>query len=85
VVVTVRLHTTLRRAGPKGAVAQLTLELAPGAKVQSVLDALGIAPDEDLVLLVVNNRIAGAETVLAEGDEVRLIPAISGGCGEQAR
>ncbi len=47
--------------------------------MQAVLDALGIVLRDDAVLLVVNNRIAGAETALADGDEVRLIPAMSGG------
>jgi molybdopterin converting factor small subunit len=78
-VVKVRLHTTLRRPGPDGTVDRLTLDLAPGATVQAVLDALGIVLRDDAVLLVVNNRIAGAETPLADGDEVRLIPAMSGG------
>jgi molybdopterin converting factor small subunit len=79
VVVTVRLHTTLRRAGPDGMLDRLTLELAPGATVQAVLDTLGIVLRDDAVLMVVNNRIAGVETALADGDEVRLIPAMSGG------
>jgi molybdopterin converting factor small subunit len=80
VVVTVRLHTTLRRTGPDGTIVdRLTLDLAPGAMVQGVLDALGVELKEDAVLLVVNSRIAGVETVLTDGDEVRLIPAMSGG------
>jgi molybdopterin converting factor small subunit len=65
--------------GPDGAVDRLTLDLAPGAMLQAVVDALGIVLKDDAVLLVVNNRIAGAETPLADGDEVRLIPAMSGG------
>lgn len=78
-VVTVRLHTTLRRAGSDGTVDHLTLKLASGATVQGVLDAMGISLRDDAILLVVNGRIAEAETTLAEGDEVRLIPAMSGG------
>jgi len=78
-VVTVRLHTTLRRADAKGVVDRLVLDLPPAATVQAVLDALGIVLRDDAVLLVVNNRIAGPETALADGDEVRLIPAVSGG------
>jgi len=58
---------------------RLMLDLAPGATVQAVVDALGIVLQDDAVLLVVNNRIAEAETVLADGDEVRLVPAMSGG------
>jgi molybdopterin converting factor small subunit len=79
VVVTVRLHTTLRRATPDGPLDRLTLELADGATVQAILDELGIVLRDDSVLLVVNHRVAGAETPLADGDEVRLIPAVSGG------
>lgn len=78
-VVTVRLHTTLRRAGPDGTVDRLTLDLAPGATVQAVLGELGVILRDDAILVVVNNRIAGAETALADGDEVRLIPAMAGG------
>jgi molybdopterin converting factor small subunit len=57
----------------------LTLDLASGATMQGVLDALGISLRDDAILLVVDGRIAEAETALAEGDEVRLIPAMSGG------
>lgn len=78
-VVTVRLHTTLRRETPNGVVDRLTLDLAPGATVQTVTDSLGISLREDAILLVVNGRIADADSALKEGDEVRLIPAMSGG------
>jgi molybdopterin converting factor small subunit len=78
-VVTVRLHTTLRRSTPEGTLDRLMLELAEGATVQAILDEMGIVLRDDAVLLVVNNRVAGAETPLADGDEVRLIPAMSGG------
>ena len=80
-VVRVRLHTTLRRATPEGVIDRLTLELSPQATVQTVLDTLGISVREDAILLVVNGRIAETATALTEGDEVRLIPAMSGGRG----
>ena len=78
-VVTVRLHTTLRRESPEGVVDRLTLDLAPGATVQTVIDSLGISLREDAILLVLNGRIADVHSALNEGDEVRLIPAMSGG------
>ena len=78
-VVTVRLHTTLRRETPQGIVDRLQLELAEGATLRTAVEALGISLREDAILLVVNGRIADVETPLAEGDEVRLIPAMSGG------
>jgi molybdopterin converting factor small subunit len=57
----------------------LQLELAEGATLRTAVDALGISLRDDAILLVVNGRIADVETPLAEGDEVRLIPAMSGG------
>jgi molybdopterin converting factor small subunit len=80
-VVSVRLHTTLRRDTPEGVIDRMTLELSPRATVQTVLDALGISVRDDAILLVVNGRIAEITTALTEGDEVRLIPAMSGGWG----
>ena len=78
-VVTVRLHTTLRRETPEGIVDRLTLDLAPGATMRTVVEALDVSLRDDAILLVVNGRIADVDTPLAEGDEVRLIPAMSGG------
>lgn len=78
-VVTVRLHTTLRRETPQGIVDRLQLQLAEGATLRTAVDALGISLRDDAILLVVNGRIADVETLLSEGDEVRLIPAMSGG------
>lgn len=78
-VVTVRLHTTLRRETPNGVIDRLALELEPGSTVQTVIDSLGISLREDAILLVVNGRIADAGSALNDGDEVRLIPAMSGG------
>ena len=78
-VVTVRLHTTLRRETPEGIVDRLTLDLASGATMRTLVEALGISLRDDAILLVVNGRIADVDTPLAEGDEVRLIPAMSGG------
>lgn len=78
-VVTVRLHTTLRRETPQGIVDRLELQLGEGSTVRTVVDSLEISLREDAILLVVNGKIADVETPLAEGDEVRLIPAMSGG------
>lgn len=77
--VEVRLHTTLRRRTEDGVVDRLGLEMADGATVADVLDALAITMDPDALLLVVNGKIVKTEHVLEEGDQVRLIPAMSGG------
>lgn len=80
--VTVRLFAQLReRAGSS----ELRLTLPPGATVEEALERLG--RDERLsemlerlpVRLAVNRDYASAETVLAEGDELALIPPVSGG------
>lgn len=78
-VVSVRLHTTLRRETPEGVVDRLSLELSPGATVRTVVEALGISLRDDAILLVVNGKTADVDTPVADGDEVRLIPAMSGG------
>jgi len=79
--VRVRLHTILRRETPEGIVDSLDLELEPNASVQSVIDQLAIRLKGESILLVVNGRIVATNHPLAEGDEVRLIPAVSGGRG----
>ena len=77
--VTVRLFAVLReRAGAP----ELTLELPDGARVADALDSLaGLAGDVPLVMAV-NREYASPETALDPGDELALIPPVSG--GEQA-
>jgi molybdopterin converting factor small subunit len=75
----VRLHATLRRKTEQGLQDRLDLELEPGATVASALEALGISIDDESVMVVVNRRMLTADQPLADGDEVRLMPAISGG------
>ncbi len=78
-VVRVRLHTTLRRQTADGLVDHLALDLAEGATVRTAVDTLGIAFDEDTIVPLVNGKIASMDAALTDGDELRLIPAISGG------
>ena len=78
-VVTVRLHTILRRETPEGVVDRLKLDLPAGATIQSLVERLEIKLRGEAILLVVNGKIVKEDQVLAEGDEVRLIPAVSGG------
>jgi sulfur carrier protein ThiS len=78
-VVTVRLHTILRRQTPEGIVDRLTLDLDPGTTVAAVLEQLGIQLEGESILLVLNGRFVAPEHALADGDELRLVPAISGG------
>jgi molybdopterin converting factor small subunit len=57
----------------------LELTLEPRATVASVLEALNVPPDSEALMIVVNRRTATLDQPLADGDEVRLMPAISGG------
>ncbi|MGH2741405.1 MAG: molybdenum cofactor biosynthesis protein [Thermoleophilaceae bacterium] len=74
--VTVRLFAMLReRAGAP----EVTLELPDGARVCDALDSLdGLAEGIPLVMAV-NREYADADRVLDSGDELALIPPVSGG------
>jgi molybdopterin converting factor subunit 1 len=76
VEVTVRLFAMLReRAGAQ----EVTLELPEGARVSDALDSLaGLAAGIPLVMAV-NREYADSERVLDAGDELALIPPVSGG------
>ena len=74
--VTVKLFAGLReRAGW----AERELELQPGARVGHVWGALGLADEPPGLLYAVNRAYAGRDRELADGDEVALIPPVSGG------
>jgi molybdopterin converting factor subunit 1 len=74
--VTVRLFAMLReRAGAS----TVTLELADGARVNDALAALDGLADGLPLVMAVNREYADAEAVLSPGDELALIPPVSGG------
>lgn len=78
-VVNLHLHTLLQRPSPNGLIRQLEVELPPGATLEELLTRQGIVIDTENYLLVVNSRNVERDQVLKDGDEVDLIPAISGG------
>jgi molybdopterin synthase catalytic subunit len=74
--VTVRLFAMLReRAGAR----ELTLELPEGARVSDALAALGDLAAGLPLVMAVNREYAPEEQVLDAGDELALIPPVSGG------
>ena len=77
--VTVRLFAMLReRAGTR----EVTLSLPDGARVSDALAALGdVAPPELPLVMAVNREYARDDQVLDPGDELALIPPVSGGSG----
>ena len=81
-VVTVRLFAMLREQAGRGS---LEMELADGATVREALDAIGERHGLDEliarmpVVTAVNREYVGAASRLSEGDELALIPPVSGG------
>jgi molybdopterin synthase catalytic subunit len=74
--VAVRLFAALReRAGSREA----ALELRDGASVDDVWPALGLGDEPAGLVYAVNRRYVERGTPLADGDEVALIPPVSGG------
>jgi len=78
-VITVYLHTTLQRRTPEGLQRRMRVSLPPACCLSDILDRLAIPLDEESILLVINGRVARPDQTLADGDEVHLIPALSGG------
>jgi MoaE-MoaD fusion protein len=87
VTVTVRLFAMLRERAGRDAI---DLELEDGATVADALDALrdgtplGEALERMPVRAAVNREYVASETPLAAGDELALIPPVSGGGGARA-
>jgi molybdopterin synthase catalytic subunit len=76
VEVTVRLFAGLRERAGFG---DRRLELGEGARVADVWEALGLGNQPRGLLYAVNREYARGEQALADGDEVALIPPVSGG------
>jgi len=75
--VTIRLFAMLReRAGAS----EVTLDLPDGARVSDAVAALGpVAPPEMPLVMAVNREYARDDRVLGAGDELALVPPVSGG------
>jgi molybdopterin synthase catalytic subunit len=74
--VAVKLFAALREQ--RGA-REVELELADGARVDDVWPALGLGDEPAGLVYAVNRTYAERGATLAEGDEVALIPPVSGG------
>src|SRR3954465_6813625 len=79
--VRVRLFAILReRAGSS----EVELELPDTARVDDALAALGDVTAGLKVVMAVNREYVSGETRLSAGDELALIPPLSGGAGDAA-
>jgi MoaE-MoaD fusion protein len=76
VQVSIRLFAGLRERAGTGS---RRLELDDGATLADVWPALDLGDEPAGLLYAVNKRYANVETELADGDEVALIPPVSGG------
>jgi molybdopterin synthase catalytic subunit len=74
--VRVRLFAALRERAGSGT---LDVELPDGARVGDVWRALALGDEPRGILFAVNKAYAERDTVLSTGDEVALIPPVSGG------
>ena len=74
--VTIRLFAMLRERAGAGAV---TLDLPSGARVADAVDALGEVAAGLPLVMAVNREYAPEDRVLDPGDELALIPPVSGG------
>jgi molybdopterin synthase catalytic subunit len=76
VEVTIRLFAMLReRAGAR----EVTVELPAGARVRDAIAALGDVTAGMPLVMAVNREYAPEDHVLDQGDELALIPPVSGG------
>jgi molybdopterin converting factor subunit 1 len=75
-LVRVRLFAQLRERAGRG---EVELELAEGASVGDAIDALRDTAAGLPVVMAVNREYAPADTILRAGDELALIPPVSGG------
>ena len=74
--VSIRLFAGLRERAGTGS---RRLDLDDGATLAEVWPALELGDEPSGLLYAVNKRYANVETELADGDEVALIPPVSGG------
>ena len=77
--VKVYLHTILQRETPEGMQRELDVTMLSGSSVADLTTDLGVGLPVDAMVLVVNGRLAHPTYHLQEGDQVHLMPVISGG------
>jgi len=80
-VVTVHLHTLLQRETPEGMQRKLDVTMLSGSSMADLMANLGVEMPLEALLLVANGRLTEPTYLLQEGDQIHLMPAISGGSG----
>ena len=81
--VTVHLHTILQRQTAEGTIDEIELTVPADSKVGDLLEIAGIDLGTDMLILVRNGRVVRPEDPLQDGDQINLMPAISGGASRK--
>jgi len=74
--VQVNLYAALRRY--IGGAPSVDVEVKPDCTVARLLDQLGVPADQTRIIFV-DNRTAGPDHVLQDGQQIGIFPAIGGG------
>jgi len=75
-VVTVHLHTILRRQTPDGWQRRLDVTLLSGSTLSDLIPDLGVSLPLEAMAIEVNGRPAQPDLMLQDGDQVHLKPGI---------
>jgi sulfur carrier protein ThiS len=75
----VALHTVLEQYSPALNRGAFALTVARGSTIRGVLKRLGIKAPVESLILVINHHVVEPGTTLSDGDQLDIIPAISGG------
>lgn len=77
--VEVRVFATLRRHLPELGIGEpKVLEIPEGTTLGEIREQIGL-PDEEVKVIMRNNRQAEEEDVAQDGDRITYIPAVAGG------
>jgi molybdopterin converting factor small subunit len=57
----------------------ISVDLIEGSRVSDLITRLQMKLEPEFLLIVVNGRIADLNMVLNDGDQMNLMPALSGG------
>ncbi len=79
ITIQVFLHTILQIQTPQGSIRNLEVSLPDGSTLSDLLKQLNITLSADQIMLVINGHVVEETYQVQNGDQVNLMPAISGG------
>ncbi len=78
-VIQVVLHSILQRQAPESFQGRLAVELPDGSQMKDLLIQLAINYPMESLILAINGRVGNEESLLKDGDQVNIMPALGGG------